>query len=65
MLYKKIDVELIVVADESEAVVAELNAGLDQMEKTHTLFGGGIETIPFGSPRNTKEIGTRAYDGRR
>ncbi len=26
MLYKKIDVELIVVADESEAVVAELNA---------------------------------------
>ena len=47
MLYKKINVELVVVADEAEAVVAELNAALDQMEEKHTLFGGGIETIPF------------------
>ena len=45
MLYKKINVELIVVADESEAVVAELHAVLDRMEERHTLFGGGIETV--------------------
>jgi hypothetical protein len=45
MLYKKINVELIVVADEAEAVVADLNAALDQLEQKHTLFGGGIETV--------------------
>lgn len=45
MLYKKINVELIVVADEADAVVAQLNTALDQMEEKHTLFGGGIETI--------------------
>jgi hypothetical protein len=45
MLYKKISVELMVVADEAEAVVAELNVALDQMEEKYTLFGGGIETV--------------------
>jgi len=45
MLYKKINVELIVVADEVDAVVAELNATLDRLEEKHTLFGGGIETV--------------------
>ena len=45
MLYKKINVELIVVADEADAVVAQLNTALDQMEEKHTLFGGGIETV--------------------
>jgi hypothetical protein len=47
MLYKKINLELIVVADEADAVVAELNAALDRMEEMHTLFGGGIETVAF------------------
>jgi hypothetical protein len=46
MLYKKINVELIVVADEAEAVVTDLNAALDRLEEKHTLFGGGIETAP-------------------
>jgi hypothetical protein len=46
MLYKKINVELIVVADEAEAVVADLNDALDRLEEKHTLFGGGIETVP-------------------
>jgi hypothetical protein len=46
MLYKKINVELIVVADEAEAVVTDLNAALDRLEEKHTLFGG-IETVPF------------------
>jgi len=46
MHYKKINIELIVVADEAEAVVVGLNAALDQLEEKHTLFGGGIETVP-------------------
>jgi hypothetical protein len=50
MQYKKINVELIVVADQAEAVVAELNAALDQLEEKHTLFGGGIETVAFEHP---------------
>lgn len=53
MLYKKIQLELIVVADEAEAVAAELNAALDQLEEKHTLFGGGIEIAAF------KHRGTR------
>jgi hypothetical protein len=47
MLYKKINVELIVVADEADAVVVELNGALDRLEEKHTLFGGGIETLAF------------------
>jgi hypothetical protein len=50
MLYKKINVELIVVADEAEAVIAELNTALDRLEQKHTLFGGEIETIAFEHP---------------
>jgi hypothetical protein len=53
MLYKKIDVELIVPADDAEAVVAELNAALDRLEERHTIFGGGIETVAV------KHSGTR------
>jgi hypothetical protein len=47
MLYKKITVELAVLADEAEAVVAGLNAALDQLEERHTLFGGAIEAVAF------------------
>jgi hypothetical protein len=54
MLYKKINVELIVVADEAEAVVAELNAALDRLEERHTPFGGGIETVAFEHPGTRK-----------
>jgi hypothetical protein len=54
MLYKKINVELIVVADEAEAVVAELNAALDRLEEKHTLFGGGIQTVAVEHPGTRK-----------
>ena len=54
MLYKKITVELIVVADEAEAVVKGLNAALDQLEERHTLFGGGIEAVAFEHPGTRK-----------
>ncbi|MGA7521255.1 MAG: hypothetical protein WBW84_02165 [Acidobacteriaceae bacterium] len=37
--------ELIVFADETDSVVAELNSALDRLEQTHTVFGGGIEVI--------------------
>ena len=47
MLYKWIDVELIVIDDEAEAVVAELEAALDRLEEKHTLFGGGVTAVPF------------------
>jgi hypothetical protein len=47
MLYKKINVELIVIDDEAEAVVTELNAVFDRLEERHTVFGGGIETVTF------------------
>jgi hypothetical protein len=47
VLYKKINVEVIAVADEADAVVVELNGALDRLEEKHTLFGGGIETVAF------------------
>ena len=50
MLYKKISVEVIVVADEAEAVVAELNVALDRLDESHTLFGGEIEAVAFEHP---------------
>ena len=46
MLYKKINIELIVLADEAEAVVTDLNAALDRLEEKYTLFGGEIESAP-------------------
>jgi hypothetical protein len=54
MLYKKINVELIVVADEAEAVVEDLNATLDRLEEKHTLFGGAIETVAIEHPGTRK-----------
>jgi hypothetical protein len=60
MLYKKINVELVVVADEAEAVVAELNAALDRLEEKHTLFGGGIETVAF-KHRETRKRSALAH----
>jgi hypothetical protein len=47
MRYKKISVELIVVADEADIIVNQLNSALDQLEERHTIFGGDIETVPF------------------
>lgn len=45
MAYRKINVELIVFADDAEAVVEELNATLDRLEERHPIFGGGIEIV--------------------
>ena len=43
--YRKINVELIVFADDAETVVEELNAALDRLEERHPIFGSGIETV--------------------
>lgn len=53
MGYQKINVELIVFSEEADAVVAELNAAIDRLDETHTIFGGDIETAPV------KHSGTR------
>jgi hypothetical protein len=56
MLYKKINLELIVPADEAGGVICELDLALDRMEERYTLFGGGTETVLIdhsGSRRKT------------
>ena len=45
MLYKKINLELIVPANEAGGVIGELGKALDRMEERYTLFGGGTETV--------------------
>lgn len=60
--YKKINVELIVFADDADAIVAELNSALDRMEKEHTIFGGDIETADIehsGTRRRSALVHTR------
>lgn len=43
MAYQKINVELVVFADETDSAVAELNSAIDRLEDTHTIFGGAVE----------------------
>jgi hypothetical protein len=50
MLYRKIELELIVVEEDADAVVEELNATLDRLEAEHPIFGGDIETVPVEKP---------------
>lgn len=45
MMYKKINVEMLVFAEEADAVVARLNSAIDQLEEKYTIFGGEIETV--------------------
>jgi hypothetical protein len=60
MLYRKINVELIVAADEAQEVVAALNSSLDRLEEKHTLFGGEIETVAF-EHRETRKRSALAH----
>lgn len=56
MEYRKINLELVVFADEADSVVAELNAAIDRLEEKHTIFGGDIEAVPVehsGTRRKT------------
>jgi hypothetical protein len=60
MLYKKINVELIVEANEAEVVVAELSASLDRLGEMYSLFGGQIETDTF-EHRGTRKRSALAH----
>jgi hypothetical protein len=63
MIYKKINLELIVVADEAESVIAELNATLDRLEEKHMIFGGGTECVSVehqGTRKKSALMHTRA-----
>jgi hypothetical protein len=63
MTYKKINVELIVIADEADAVIAKLNSAIDRLEDEHTIFGGDIETVAIehsGTRRKSALMHTRA-----
>ncbi len=51
MIYRKINMELIVIEDEAESVIEQLNASLDRLEEQHAIFGGEIETSPVEEPR--------------
>ena len=66
MEYRKINLELIVFADEATAVVSELNSAIDQMEKAHTIFGGEIEVVAVrksGTRRKSALMHTLAAGG--
>ena len=63
MIYKKIDLELIVEAQDCEAVITELNATLDRLEEGRTIYGGRIETVAVehrGTQRKSALMHTRA-----
>lgn len=45
MVYRKINLELVVFADEADSVIAGLTSAIDQLDETHTIFGGEIETV--------------------
>jgi hypothetical protein len=65
MQYQKIDLELIVFPEEKDAVVAELNLTINHLEETHTIFGGGIESVPVktSGPRRKSAL-THVLDAR-
>ena len=61
-IYKKINLELIVMADEADTVIAKLNSALDRLEVEHEIFGGDIETSTIehrGTRRKSALMHTR------
>jgi hypothetical protein len=45
MTYHKINLELVVFADEAASVIAELNLAIDRLDEKYAVFGGEIETL--------------------
>ena len=54
MQYRKINVELVVEAEETVAVVADINDALDRIEEKRALFGGDIQIAPVRHPSRRK-----------
>jgi hypothetical protein len=52
MAYRKINVELIVFADDAETVAGELNASLDRLEERHTICSLSPSPNPLIAFRN-------------
>lgn len=65
MTYQRIDVELIIFSEEVDSVVAELNSAIDRLEATHTIFGGGIETVAaqHNGTRSKSALGNAVASG--
>jgi hypothetical protein len=66
MVYQRINVELVIFADEADSVVAELNSAIDRLEEAHTIFGGGIEVVAVqhsGTRRKSALMRTLAAGG--
>lgn len=64
--YKKIDLELIVMPDEADAVIAKLNSAIDRLAEEHDIFGGDIETTTIehrGTRRKSPLMHTRDAGG--
>jgi len=58
MEYRKINVEMVVFADEADAVIGELSRAIDRLDETHTIFGGDIETavVEKSGPRRKSAL---------
>jgi len=66
MGYQKINVEVIVFSEEADAVVAELNSAIDQLEEKYEIFGGDIESVPVAhSGTRRKSALTHTLDARK
>ena len=66
MDYRKINLEIVVFADEADSVIAELNSAIDRLEEAHTIFGGDIETVAVeksGTRRKSALMHTLAAGG--
>jgi O-acetylhomoserine/O-acetylserine sulfhydrylase-like pyridoxal-dependent enzyme len=59
MLYKKINLELIVFEADAAAVIADLNTAIDRLEDGHTIFGGGIEAVAVAHRKTRKRSALR------
>lgn len=59
MQYRKINVEMAVLADEADAVIGELNAAIDRLAESYAIFGGEIETavVEKSGPRRKSALG--------
>jgi hypothetical protein len=57
MQYKKVNVELVVVADEAEAMVASLNLSLDRLGERLALFSVEIETTAVERTKASRRSG--------
>lgn len=60
--YKKINLELIVMPDEADAVMAKLNSAIDRLAEEHDIFGGEFQTTTIehhGTRRKSALMHTR------